>query len=52
MKKYKILFLLNSKVQLKNIVVNGWVRTKRDSFGFSFIEANDGSCLKKHSDNC
>ncbi|MGB5159378.1 asparagine--tRNA ligase [Desulfobacterium sp. N47] len=46
MKKYKILFLLNSKVQLENIVVNGWVRTKRDSSGFSFIEVNDGSCLK------
>ncbi|MCK4468927.1 MAG: hypothetical protein KAU60_11295 [Desulfobacterales bacterium] len=22
----------------------GWVRTRRDSKGFSFIEANDGSC--------
>jgi len=27
------------------IVVKGWVRTRRDSKGFSFIELNDGSCL-------
>lgn len=24
----------------------GWVRTRRDSKGFSFIEVNDGSCLR------
>ena len=28
------------------ITVSGWVRTKRDAKGFSFIELNDGSCLK------
>jgi len=29
------------------ILVKGWVRTKRDSKGgFSFVELNDGSCLK------
>ena len=27
------------------IVVKGWVRTKRDSKAFSFIEINDGSCM-------
>ena len=27
-------------------MVSGWVRTRRDSKGFSFIEVNDGSCLK------
>ncbi|HWQ93350.1 MAG TPA: asparagine--tRNA ligase [Clostridia bacterium] len=27
------------------INVNGWVRTRRDSKGFSFLELNDGSCL-------
>jgi asparaginyl-tRNA synthetase len=27
------------------LVVAGWVRTRRDSKGFSFIELNDGSCL-------
>jgi asparaginyl-tRNA synthetase len=26
--------------------VNGWVRTRRDSKDFSFLEINDGSCLK------
>ena len=26
--------------------MNGWVRTRRDSKGFSFLELNDGSCLK------
>lgn len=27
------------------ITLAGWVRTRRDSKGFSFIEVNDGSCL-------
>jgi asparaginyl-tRNA synthetase len=27
-------------------MIKGWVRTRRDSKGFSFIEVNDGSCLK------
>lgn len=31
----------------KDVTVNGWVRTRRDSkAGVSFIELNDGSCLK------
>ncbi|MCX6999680.1 MAG: asparagine--tRNA ligase [Candidatus Sumerlaeota bacterium] len=29
-----------------DVLVRGWVRTRRDSKGFSFIEMNDGSCLK------
>lgn len=29
----------------KDIHVNGWVRTRRDSKGFSFLEINDGSTL-------
>ena len=28
------------------ITVCGWVRTRRDSKGFAFLELNDGSCLK------
>ena len=29
-----------------DILINGWVRTKRDSKGgFSFLELNDGSCF-------
>jgi len=29
----------------ENVIVKGWVRTRRDSKGFSFLELNDGSCL-------
>ena len=30
-----------------SIIAKGWVRTRRDSKnGFSFIELNDGSCMK------
>lgn len=28
------------------VTINGWVRTKRNSKTFSFLEINDGSCLK------
>ena len=28
------------------ILLKGWVKTKRDSKDFSFLEINDGSCLK------
>jgi len=28
----------------KQVLLQGWVRTRRDSKGFSFIELNDGSC--------
>src|SRR3954453_21746377 len=28
-----------------NVTVKAWVRTRRDSKGFSFMELNDGSCL-------
>ena len=28
-----------------SVGVKGWVRTRRDSKGFSFLEINDGSCL-------
>ncbi|MCW5554123.1 MAG: asparagine--tRNA ligase [Verrucomicrobiae bacterium] len=27
------------------VIVQGWVRTRRDAKGFSFLELNDGSCL-------
>jgi asparaginyl-tRNA synthetase len=30
---------------MDQILVKGWVRTRRDSKGFSFLEINDGSCL-------
>jgi asparaginyl-tRNA synthetase len=31
---------------MDHILVKGWVRTRRDSKGLSFLEINDGSCLK------
>lgn len=30
---------------MESIHICGWVRTRRDSKGFSFLEINDGSCL-------
>ena len=29
----------------KQVKIGGWIRTKRDAKGFSFLEINDGSCL-------
>ncbi len=29
----------------EGVIVKGWVRTRRDAKGFSFLEINDGSCL-------
>jgi asparaginyl-tRNA synthetase len=29
----------------ENLTVKGWIRTRRDSKGFSFLDLNDGSCL-------
>jgi len=31
---------------MDEILIKGWVRTKRDNKGFSFLELNDGSCIK------
>ncbi len=46
MNRIKIHGLLQSKTPLDQVLVSGWVRTRRDSKEFSFIEVNDGSCLK------
>lgn len=46
MKRTKIIKLLKSDRPMDGVLVKGWVRTKRDSKDFSFIEVNDGSCLK------
>jgi len=42
----KINRLLSSEEPADEVLIMGWVRTKRDSKGFSFLEVNDGSCLK------
>jgi asparaginyl-tRNA synthetase len=37
---------LHSNAPIAAVGVQGWVRTRRDSKDFSFIELNDGSCLR------
>jgi asparaginyl-tRNA synthetase len=37
--------VLASSAPAELVTVKGWVRTRRDSKGFSFLELNDGSCL-------
>ncbi|OGQ91818.1 MAG: asparagine--tRNA ligase [Deltaproteobacteria bacterium RIFOXYC2_FULL_48_10] len=45
MKRTKINNLLRLAQSPGDVLVKGWVRTKRDSKEFSFMEINDGSCL-------
>jgi len=42
----KVLFAESGAYENKSVTVCGWVRTWRDSKGISFIELNDGTCLK------
>src|SRR6188508_1462719 len=37
--------VLASTEPKNSLWVKGWVRTRRDAKGFSFLELNDGSCL-------
>ncbi len=46
MKHIKIKEILRSENEKKQVVIKGWIRTKRESKDFSFLEVNDGSCLK------
>ncbi|NLY40320.1 MAG: asparagine--tRNA ligase [Desulfovibrionales bacterium] len=46
MRKQRIVDLLLSDHSCDAVEAQGWVRTKRESKDFSFIELNDGSCLK------
>jgi asparaginyl-tRNA synthetase len=46
MKRTKIVKLLQSETPVDAVLIKGWVRTRRDSKTFSFLEINDGSCLK------
>jgi asparaginyl-tRNA synthetase len=41
----RIIEVLRSGQPDESVKVQGWVRTKRDSKGFAFIEVNDGSSL-------
>jgi asparaginyl-tRNA synthetase len=42
----EISILLESESERENVLIQGWVRTRRDSKDFFFLELNDGSCLK------
>ena len=46
LKRTKIVKLLAAETPLPEVLLKGWVRTRRDAKDFSFIEVNDGSCLK------
>ena len=45
MKSDHIRTLLKDTEVGARVTVAGWLRTRRDSSGFSFLELNDGSCL-------
>lgn len=46
MKRIKIAHLLRAGTPRDQVLIKGWVKTRRDSKNFSFIEVNDGSCLQ------
>jgi asparaginyl-tRNA synthetase len=46
MKNIRVADILLSEAEVESLVVKGWVRTKRESKEFVFLEINDGSCLK------
>ena len=46
LKRTKIAQLVDAAAPLPEVLVKGWVRTRRDAKDFSFIELNEGSCLK------
>lgn len=45
MKTQRIVEILKSGVVDTDIVVKGWVRTKRGNKNVAFIALNDGSCV-------
>ena len=46
MQRTKISLLQQLDATPGNVLIKGWVRTRRDSKTFCFMEINDGSCLK------
>lgn len=46
MKRTRVKDALSSEKAMEQVLIKGWVRTRRDAKGFSFLEINDGSCLK------
>lgn len=45
MKRSKIADILSQPSLGEEVNIKGWVRTKRDSKGLSFVAVNDGSCI-------
>ncbi len=45
MQRTLIVDVLQAEKPADSVTVCGWVRTRRDAKGFSFVELNDGSCL-------
>jgi asparaginyl-tRNA synthetase len=45
MARLKVNQVLSSKSPMAQVLIKGWIRTRRDSREFSFLELNDGSCL-------
>ena len=45
MKRNKIKDLMSAKPFDQDVLIKGWVRTKRDGKKFSFLAMNDGSCI-------
>ncbi|MCC6933077.1 MAG: asparagine--tRNA ligase [Deltaproteobacteria bacterium] len=45
MKRTLIKHVLSSGNVNDEVLVQGWVKTRRDNKGFSFVEVNDGSCF-------
>jgi len=46
MQTHAVRELLNAPNALAAVEIRGWVRTRRDAREFSFLEINDGSCLR------
>ena len=46
MNRIKIRNIFSRNSELTDVLIKGWIRTIRNSKNFSFIELNDGSCLK------
>ena len=47
MRRTRVVEALNSAQARDALLVKGWVRTRRDAKGLSFLELNDGSCLRE-----
>ncbi|HCF05479.1 MAG: asparaginyl-tRNA synthetase [Desulfomicrobiaceae bacterium] len=46
MQRALIADVVHADAPMESVTVMGWVRTKRESKDFAFLEINDGSCLK------